>query len=361
MFVATSQSLGKGILDSAATKTCVGKMWLEDHKQGLDKETLKGLVTRKENRSFRFGNSVRYPSEYEVDLPFKIGSIETVLRTSVINANIPLLIWLPDMEKLKFVIDTDKLLLTVKRSGETFELEKTPKGHISIEFETPNVEEFAYSLEDEDHRGKLSKIKRIHHVMCHPSADILKNFFKDSSSNDKETMNIVDEVTNNCKICKIKFRRSPPRPRVALPVSNNFNQCVSVDLRGPHNKKYILYCVDTFSRLTRGVIIKDKTPSTIVKGILDCWVLGRGIGPGMPSKFIHDNGREFNNPEMLDMCEKFGLTISNITAANSPFSNGICEKNHQVVDKMMAKIKGAEPSMSDQEALDHALHAKKWK
>ena len=131
-----------------------------------------------------------------------------------------------------------------------------------------------------------------------------------------------------------------------------------VDLRGPHNKKYILYCVDTFSRFTRGVIIKDKTPSTIVKGMLDCWVLGRGIGPGMPSKFIHDNGREFNNPEMLDMCEKFGLTISNITAANSPFSNGICEKNHQVVDKMMAKIKGAEPSMSDQEALDHALHAK---
>ena len=116
--------------------------------------------------------------------------------------------------------------------------------------------------------------------------------------------------------------------------------------------------MDTFSRLTRGIIIKDKNPSTIVKGILDCWVLGKGIGPGMPNKFIHDNGREFCNPEMVDMAEKFGISLSNTRAAHSPFSNGICEKNHQIVDIMIAKMKAADPSVTDQEALDHALHAK---
>ena len=100
-----------------------------------------------------------------------------------------------------------------------------------------------------------------------------------------------------------------------------------------------MYCVDTFSQLTRAVIIKDKNPSTIIKGILDCWVLGRGIGPGIPQKFLHDNGREFNNPEMVDLAEKFGISLAKVTAANSPFSNGICEKNHQIVDLMMAKIK----------------------
>merc|ERR1711954_632482 len=126
--------------------------------------------------------------------------------------------------------------------------------------------------------------------MCHPKPEILKTFFKDSSTNDDETMRIVNEVYHACKICKYKFKKSPPKPKVALPVSNDFNQCVSIDLKGPWNKRYILYCVDTFSRLTRGVIIKDKTPQSIIKGILDCWVLGCRIGPGMPAKFIHDNG-----------------------------------------------------------------------
>ena len=79
-------------------------------------------------------------------------------------------------------------------------------------------------------------------------------------------------------------------------MSRNFNQYVSIDLRGPFNKKYVLYCIDTFSRLTRGVVIKNKNPNTIVKGLLDCWILGRGIGPGMPEKFLFDNGGGVQQP-----------------------------------------------------------------
>ena len=127
--------------------------------------------------------------------------------------------------------------------------------------------------------------------MGHPEVETLKTFYKDSSENDTETLKLVEEVTNNCKVCRYKFKRTPSRPKVGLPVSRNFNQSVSIDLKGPfRNKSYILYCIDTFSRLTRGIIIKDKQPSTIVKGLLDCWILGRGIGPGMPDKFIYDNG-----------------------------------------------------------------------
>ena len=95
-----------------------------------------------------------------------------------------------------------------------------------------------------------------------------------------------------------------------------------------------------------------------MKGILDCWILGWGIGPGMPEKFIYDNGGEFNNSEVLDLAEKYGLSLHNVTASHSPFSNGLCEKNHAVVDVMIAKIKSADPSITDQEALDQALHAK---
>ena len=79
-------------------------------------------------------------------------------------------------------------------------------------------------------------MKEIHHVMCHTKPEILKTFFRDSSENDDETMRVIDEVYHACKICKFKFKKSPSKPKVALPVSNNFNQCVSIDLKGPWNK-----------------------------------------------------------------------------------------------------------------------------
>ena len=159
-------------------------------------------------------------------------------------------------------------------------MEKSKKGHLSIPFVSTAVEEDeAFVLETDDNKEKYKKVRKIHHRMCHPKPEVLKNFFKASSYNTKENLRIIDDVFNDCKICKVKFKKTPPKPKVAMPISN---QCVSIDLKGPINNHYILYCVDTFSRLTRAVIIKDKNPSIIVKGILDCWVLGRGIGPGMP-------------------------------------------------------------------------------
>ena len=108
----------------------------------------------------------------------------------------------------------------------------------------------------------------------------------------------------------MKFKRTPSRPKVGLPLASDFNDCVALDLRGPlkDNKRYILYFVDSFSRLTRGVIIKDKNPNTVVKAIINNWIIGKGIGPGLPGKFIYDNGTEFDNPEMIDLCEKHSIT-----------------------------------------------------
>ena len=50
--------------------------------------------------------------------------------------------------------------------------------------------------------------------------------------------------------------------------------------------------------------------------------------------------------------------MSAVTAANAPYSNVLCERNHAVVDIIMEKIKAGEPEMTDQEALDYALYAK---
>ena len=227
-----------------------------------------------------------------------------------------------------------------------FDITLDPKKHEVLMMENMNVEE------------KQKKIKKIHHLMCHPSELVLKKFFKESHDNDEETQQIIEDVSRSCHVC-IRHKRTPPRPRAGLPVSSDFNDVVALDLKiREKNKKPILYAVDTYSRLTRGTIIKNKEPSTIVKAILETWVLGKGVGPGMPKKFLVDNGGEFNNPDVIDLAEKYGVNIHAVTPAHSPHGNGICEKNHHVVDNMMEKMIDDDPSLSDQEALNFALHAK---
>ena len=46
------------------------------------------------------------------------------------------------------------------------------------------------------------------------------------------------------------------------------------------------------------------------------------------------------------------------TAANAPYSNGIQERNHAIVDLTMKKIKAGVSNISDQEALEYALMVK---
>ena len=165
---------------------------------------------------------------------------------------------------------------------------------------------------------------------------------------------MVEEISRKCNVC-LRHNRTPSRPKVGLPVANDFNKCVALDLKIRHNKKPILYAVDTFSRLTRGIIIKNKEPGSIVRGILDVWVLGKGIGPGIPDRFIVDNGTEFNNADFIDLTEKHGINVQLVTAAYSPYSNGVCEKNHEIVDKMMEKLLDDDNNLSQTQALDYAL------
>ena len=60
---------------------------------------------------------------------------------------------------------------------------------------------------------------------------------------------------------------------------------------------------------------------SVIKGILDVWVVGKGFGPGMPDKFHFDYKGEFNNDAMLDLGKKYGITLNGTTAANFPYSN----------------------------------------
>ena len=78
---------------------------------------------------------------------------------------------------------------------------------------------------------------------------------------------------------------------------------------------------------------------------------------GPPKKFLADNGGEIANEIFWDMCANLNIEVMD-TAAYSPWQNGICERNHAVVDNCVAKILEDQPYLNLKVALVWAVNAK---
>ena len=59
--------------DSGTTKTVSGQSWMDNYLDTLSEEEREAIQKEPEERYFRFGNSVRYPSKLEVKIPLKLG------------------------------------------------------------------------------------------------------------------------------------------------------------------------------------------------------------------------------------------------------------------------------------------------
>ena len=92
----------------------------------------------------------------------------------------------------------------------------------------------------------------------------------------------------------------------------------------------------------------------MVDAVVDTWI---AAGMDAPRKILIDNGGEFDNNEYLETMEQYNVEIC-VTGASSPWSNGICERNHAVVDTMVYKMLEESPNMKIDIALAHAVSAK---
>ena len=133
------------------------------------------------------------------------------------------------------------------------------------------------------------------------------------------------------------------------------NEVISLDLKEFNSEnKYVLYMVDEFPGYLKGKVINNKKPETIIKAFNKAWI---EEGPGIPKEeTMTDNGGEFKNPEFKEMAAKFGLKIS-LTAGNSPWSNGKCERNHYSADRTIQKLREDDSCLSLEDALSHAIYA----
>ncbi len=80
-------------------------------------------------------------------------------------------------------------------------------------------------------------------------------------------------------------------------------------------------------------------------------------GYGIPKSVLSDNGREFTAEEITEFTSRSNIKVLT-TAASSPFSNGVCERNHAVMDSMINKLQAENPKANINEVIGWATCVK---
>ena len=147
---------------------------------------------------------------------------------------------------------------------------------------------------------------------------------------------------------------TPDRPAVAPPMASDFGQVLGMDLKvwNKHKGIYILYMIDIFTRYQVAAVIRSKTPEAIIKAFTTKWLPTFG----RVDKIITDNGTEFQNELMREVASALNVELLS-TGANSPWQNGIVERNHMTTDSIITAISRDYPNMPLEVALAWAINA----
>ena len=164
-------------------------------------------------------------------------------------------------------------------------------------------------------------LQKLHKQFGHRPKKCFVDLLKSANAWKPSMDSLLDKIIEGCEGCILR-KRSPDKPAVALPMANDFNQKVAIDLK-VWKGGYILYMIDMFSRLTQAAFLTRKVPEQVVDAIMEKWVAVYGT----PQAILNDNGGEFVNAEMIALKSQLNV-VDLTTGAESPWQNGLCEKNH---------------------------------
>ena len=173
--------------------------------------------------------------------------------------------------------------------------------------------------------------RKLHLQFAHPRAETLKKLVNKAGFKNRKLIKEIDNVSKTCIIC-LKHKKAPPRPIVCLPLASRFNEMIGIDLK-KWNDLYFLVMVDIATRFCQAYVIPNKMPRTIIKALFVSWISIFGA----PKKILSDNGGEFSNNEIRDLSNIFSIKLLT-TAAESPWSNGICERLNATLGDIVSKI-----------------------
>ena len=357
MKVFVAESIGCAILDSGATSTVSGKKWMDIYCNSLSPDRQAKINYYDSTNSFKFGSGEVYKSLYKMSVPATIGKKNIHIETDIVELDIPMLLSKSSMKRAQTEINFKDD--TVKMLGQVQDISLTTSGHYAVSLNEKKQilddvtrKGASITLNVQDHsEDKWKTAHKLHYQFSHPHPNKLIDLVNRAGmGNDRELLTNIKEVSRNCKVCK-EFRKPEALPVVGLPMATEFNEVVAMDIKFL-NGKMILHLIDHLTRYSAAALLNSKKPEEIVNKIFQIWICV--FGP--PSKFLSDNGGEFNNDLFRELCGKYNIIVKT-TAAEAPWSNGLCERHNAVLADTVIKTM-ADSDCSMELALNWALHSK---
>ena len=229
-------------------------------------ERLKEVVDLQEikvkDEGFKFGPSRTYKSSIKVKFTMRVGVNEIDCEFFVVKGNIPILLGNDFMVPLCGKIDMEENKLVLKKADMEIPLKQTKGGHFVIPVRTVTGNDannirgeeadavmmmVLENTENEDIKrlhdevghsifvalaltdDEKAQVKKVHRYFGHRSSRRVWELFAKANKLRGKKQEVL-EVIENCKTCS-EFKKSPPRPKVGLPIANDFNEIVGLELK----------------------------------------------------------------------------------------------------------------------------------
>jgi hypothetical protein len=278
-------------------------------------------------KSFKFGET-EYKSSKMVEIPCRIGGKRFFIRTIIISGDVPWLIGKETMEKMGMIIGVKEKTVEIgEMGGMKVKFKEDSRGHMRIGLVRKMEKEEVWVEMGKNKKDQDNKIRKLHMQFGHPGWERLAKLIEESMKKEngfkegevEEIRKEVKEVTEKCETC-LKFRRTPMRPVVGMTWAKNFNEVVALDLGEMEGKKFMVM-VDMATKYCQACWLTSKKTEEVIEKLMEKWIAVFGA----PQSWLSDNGGEFLNEIFLIMSEKWNVKTK-ITAAESPWSNGVCAK-----------------------------------
>ena len=228
---------------------CAGLPWIETYSSTRNEE----FKSINKKQTFKLGET-SYETVFYKLVPIEIGGRKEYMEVGVIEADIPLLISRAQLEKWKVNLNFDDKTMTWQDTGDTVQLGMTSSGHLTLDLmdsmkneRNSMVKDVFLTNKDKDY---YNGTKEIHTAFGHPSSTKLKETVRDSGITDEEAFKAIEDISQNCYICK-RYRRRESRPKTCLPRARFFNEVLSLDLKpvatiigDSKDKRQVVYMID---------------------------------------------------------------------------------------------------------------------
>ena len=154
----------------------------------------------------------------------------------------------------------------------------------------------------------------------------------------------VEEYVSTCHECALHKGTSAKAPMNSFPIAQQPFERVAIDIltnlsTTPNGFKHILICVDALTRFVELIPLKSKTALECATAFHQDFIL-RYTSPDI---LISDNGLEFNNKFMSELCDIYETKKVNILPYH-PASNGLAERAiRKLLDVMRQIITNNDP------------------